>query len=146
MRRFLNITIITAVIFFISGCCHCKSIQKKNMRSLVGTEWKLIQLMGQSVKAENDQFTISFSEDGRLSGVGACNRIMGSYSIDQKRGIKIGQVATTMMACPGMDQEYAFTKVLGEVTHYEMDGPMLLLLNGGELQAVFQAQPKNDKK
>lgn len=46
-----------------------------------------------------------------------------------------------MMACPGMEQEDAFTKALEATTHYDMDGPMLLLLGDGELKAVFQAKP-----
>ena len=54
---------------------------------------------------------------------------------------RIGPIASTMMACPGMDEEDAFTKMLESVTHYDMDGPMLLLLRDGELRAVFQARP-----
>ena len=46
-----------------------------------------------------------------------------------------------VMAWPGMDEEDAFTKMLESVTHYDMDGPMLLLLSDGELRAVFQARP-----
>lgn len=46
-----------------------------------------------------------------------------------------------MMVCPGMEQEDAFTKALESTTHYDMDGPMLLLLSNGELRAVFQAKP-----
>ena len=42
---------------------------------------------------------------------------------------------------PGMEQEDAFTKALESTTHYDMDGPMLLLLSDGELRAVFQAKP-----
>lgn len=30
---------------------------------------------------------------------------------------------------------------LTATTHYEMDGPMLMLLSDGELRAVFQAKP-----
>ena len=58
-----------------------------------------------------------------------------------ERQLKIGPLAATMMACPGMDEEDAFTKMLESVTHYDMDGPMLLLLSDGELRAVFQARP-----
>mgnify|MGYP000004786835 FL=1 len=46
-----------------------------------------------------------------------------------------------MMACPDMDQERDYTEALEATTHYDMDGPMLLLLANGELRAVFQAQP-----
>ena len=107
-----------------------------------GTEWQLIQLGGKAVKPEEGKFTVTLLTEGnRLTGVGACNRLMGTYKTDGKRTLKIGPLASTMMACPGMEQEDAFTKMLESVTHYDMDGPMLLLLSDGELRAVFQAKP-----
>ena len=54
---------------------------------------------------------------------------------------RIGPIASTMMACPGMEQEDAFTKALEATTHFDMDGPMLLLLCDCVLKAVFQAKP-----
>lgn len=88
------------------------------------------------------KFTLTFlAEENRIAGVGACNRIMGKYEATEKGALKIGPLASTMMACPGMEQEDAFTKALESTTHYDMDGPMLLLLSDGELRAVFQAKP-----
>ena len=96
---------------------------------------------GHRVAAEG-KFTVTLLAEGnRLTGVGACNRLTGAYKTDGKRTLKIGPLAATMMACPGMDEEEAFTKMLESVTHYDMDGPMLLLLSDGELRAVFQARP-----
>lgn len=93
-------------------------------------------------KPEEGKFTVTLLAEGnRLTGVGACNRLTGAYKTDGKRTLKIGPLAATMMACPGMDEEDAFTKMLESVTHYDMDGPMLLLLSDGELRAVFQARP-----
>lgn len=66
---------------------------------------------------------------------------MGRYEATEKGALKIGPLASTMMVCPGMEQEDAFTKALESTTHYDMDGPMLLLLSDGELRAVFQAKP-----
>ncbi|MEG0808417.1 MAG: META domain-containing protein [Alistipes sp.] len=54
--------------------------------------------------------------------------------------MKIHQMASTMMACPGMDLEHKFTKALESTTHYDMDGSMLMLLCNGELRAVLQAK------
>ena len=48
---------------------------------------------------------------------------------------------STPIILTGMEQEDAFTKALESTTHYDMDGPMLLLLSNGELRAVFQAKP-----
>ena len=43
------------------------------------------------------------------------------------------------MACPEQEQEQKFFEALESTTHYDMDGPMLLLLREGELRAVLQA-------
>ena len=45
------------------------------------------------------------------------------------------------MACPDLKREQAFIEALESATHYDMDGPMLLILSDGELRAVFQAKP-----
>ena len=90
-------------------------------------EWRTsFQLGGKAVKPEEGKFTLTFlAEENRIAGVGACNRIMGKYEATEKGVLKIGPLASTMMACPGMEQEDAFTKALESTTHYDMDGPML---------------------
>ena len=142
MKILLRIAVVAVAGTLIAGCCNCRSYQKKTRRPLAGTEWQLIQLGGKAVKPEEGKFTVTLLAEGnRLTGVGACNRLTGAYKTDGKRTLKIGPLAATMMACPGMDEEGAFTKMLESVTHYDMDGPMLLLLSDGELRAVFQARP-----
>lgn len=142
MKIILKTTIAILIAALVAGCCNCRSYQKKNRRPLVETEWQLIQLGGQSIKPQEGRFSLTFLYEGnRIAGVGACNRLMGSYQATEKGAIKIGPLASTMMACPGMDQEQAFTAALEAATHYEMDGPMLLLLSNGDLKALFQAKP-----
>mgnify|MGYP002904752494 CR=1 FL=1 len=142
MKILLRIAVIAAVAALAAGCCKCRSYQKKNRRPLVGTEWQLVQLNGRAVKPQEGKFNLTFlAEENRFAGIGACNRLMGKYETTDKGALRIGPIASTMMACPGMDEEDAFTKMLESVTHYDMDGPMLLLLSDGELRAVFQARP-----
>ena len=120
MKILLKIAALAAVAALAAGCCSCRSYQKKNRRPLVGTEWQLIQLGGKAVKPEEGKFTLTFlAEENRIAGVGACNRIMGKYEATEK----------------------GVLKALESTTHYDMDGPMLLLLSDGELRAVFQAKP-----
>lgn len=141
MKILLRIAVIAAVAALAAGCCKCRSYQKKNRRPLVGTEWQLVQLNGRAVKPQEGKFNLTFlAEENRFAGVGACNRLMGKYETTDKGALRIGPIASTMMACPGMEQEDAFTKALEATTHYDMDGPMLLL-SDGELKAVFQAKP-----
>ncbi|WP_418991646.1 META domain-containing protein [Alistipes sp.] len=142
MKLITKIAFLAGVAALAAGCCHCRSYQKKTRRPLTGTEWQLIQLGGQTVQPEEGRFTLTLLAEGnRLAGVGACNRLTGSFETDAKRALKIGPVASTRMACPDMAREQAFIRALEQTTHYDMDGPMLLLLADGELRAVFQAVP-----
>ena len=126
----------------MAGCCHCRSYQRKTRRPLVGTEWRLIQLGGETIRSAEGCFTITLSADGgQLAGVGSCNRITGPYRSDDSRALTIGPLASTRMACPAPKRERDFIEALESATHYDMDGPMLLILSNGELRAVFQAAP-----
>lgn len=141
MKIVLKIAALAAIAALVAGCCNCRSYQKKNRRPLEQTQWQLVQLGGQSITPQEGKFTLTFlAEDKRLTGVGACNRITGSYETGEKGALKIGQMASTRMACPDMEQELSFMKAVESTTHYEMDGSMLMLLSNGDLQAVFQAK------
>lgn len=143
MKAFLlKLTACLALVGLTASCCNCRSFQKKTRQPLVGTEWQLIQLGGSSVTPNEEQFTITLGEDNRISGVGACNRLMGEYTLGEKNALTFGALASTRMACPGMDQESAFMQMFDSVVRYDMDGPMLLLLDAKDnLLAVFQAKP-----
>ena len=137
MKILLRIAVVAVTGALIAGCCNCRAYQKKARRPLAGTEWQLIQLGGETVRPEKGTFTLTLLAEGnRLTAVGACNRLSGIYKTDDKRTLKLGPIA-----CPGMEREHAFAQALEATTHYDMDGPMLLLLSNGELKAVFQAKP-----
>lgn len=144
MKTLCTITIALIAAALLSGCCACRSYQKRTRRPLEGTAWQLVQLDGRTVAAdkEPESFTIRFmAAEGRFAGKGACNRLFGPYVAGEKRSLKIGPIASTMMACPGVETERAFAAALEATTHYDMDGPMLMLLSDGELKAVLQARP-----
>ena len=142
MKNLLRMAVVTILSILMVGCCHCRSYQKKTRRPLVGTEWQLIQLGGETIQPQEGSFTVTLSADnGQITGVGACNRLSGPYKSDEKRSLKIGPLASTRMACPDLKREQAFIQALESATHYDMDGPMLLILSNGELRAVFQAKP-----
>ena len=99
MKILLRIAVIAAVAALAAGCCKCRSYQKKNRRPLVGTEWQLIQLDGRAIKPEEGKFYVMFlAEENRFAGVGACNRLMGKYETTDKGALRIGPIASTMMA------------------------------------------------
>jgi copper homeostasis protein (lipoprotein) len=100
-----------------------------------GTHWRLVELMGKPVPAPSDArrepYILLDSHEGKLSGSGGCNRIMGAFTIDDSGGLAFSGVASTRMMCPeGMDTEALLLKVLGEVDRYSMRGDSLLLSKG----------------
>ena len=136
------ITIIVAVVVFATavGCCACR--KGKNNLPLVGTEWHLEKMMERELNISPEQFVFTFSKDGAFGGVGACNRMMGDYTVTEKGGMTFGGVVSTRRMCPDAELETRFAQVLESTTHYEIDGDMLLLLSKGELRSVLKAVSK----
>ena len=137
MKRFFYIASILVVAALVAGCCACR--KGKNNLPLVGTQWHLVKLVERELNLSPEQFVFTFSKDGAFGGVGACNRMMGDYTTTEKGAMTFGPVAATRRMCPDAELEGRFSQVLESVTHYEIDGDMLLLLSKGELRAVLQA-------
>ncbi|MCX4262995.1 MAG: META domain-containing protein [Alistipes sp.] len=142
-RSFL--IMFAAALVAITGCCNCTS-RSREVKPLVGTDWHLVQIMGRDVQKPADSYTITFGQDGRLNGVGDCNRLMSEYKTDDSRKLTFEYPASTRMMCPDQASEDEFLQMLSRVTHYEMDGEQMLLLSNGELLAIFEALPEGEAK
>ena len=138
MKKLISILMVAMVVAAAVGCCPCR--KGKNSKPLVGTEWHVMTMMGQSVDVADDEFVFQFGKDGRFSGVGACNRMMGDYTVTDKGAIKFGALAGTRMMCPKVSLEADFTRIIHQATHYEIDGDMLIILSTGEAQMVLKAK------
>lgn len=141
MRNLATFILTAALaVALCAGCCPCR--KGKNNLSLQGREWHLVRMMNHDLNITTEQFVFTFAADGTFSGIGACNRIFGQYTIDAKRTMMFSNLASTKMMCPDSELEGEFSKILGQTTHYEIDGDMLLLLSNGDMQAVLQAVAK----
>ncbi len=108
-----------------------------------GVEWKITTLNGSEVKgAESDSYTILFGEEGRFSGKGECNRIIGSYKLSNSGELTIESKGATMMFCPNIEQEESFIKGLESVTRYKTKGGELQLFADKKQVATFKLQSK----
>jgi len=66
--------------------------------SIMG-EWRLAEVVdGDAIVTIASEATVSFGEDGSLTGSTGCNNLMGDYAVNGTT-IKVGPVATTKMAC-----------------------------------------------
>lgn len=134
----ISIFILLLCLFIIAGC---RSSQKttisqstpanKQNAELLETRWELTELTGTTVTRSNHSqrpINIVLKKDGnKVQGFSGCNTIMGKYELKEGNHIAFSAMASTMMACPDMNMETEFNKMLETVDNYSINGNVLSL-------------------
>ena len=137
-----KIIIAILSVAILTGCCSACRQRQKNAKPLQGTEWHMVQLGGTEMDLPINSFNLLLGVDNSIAGVAACNRLLGHFTVTEKQDISFGQVGTTMMLCPhNADLEAKFIEMLGGITHYDIDGDKLILMQDGVIKAIFKALP-----
>lgn len=106
-------------------------ILRKVDLALVEKYWKLIELFGNPVTAENtprEAHIIFNMDDNRFSGDAGCNRFSGSFQLKDPDRIVFSQAVSTRMMCiNGMDTEDKFLQVLNTADSYIIKNDTLIL-------------------
>ena len=127
------------------GCCSACRMRVKNAKPLEGTVWHLVKVGGESFTLPTDEFNIILNENN-LGGRGACNSLLGQYATGDKFALRFSHLGSTKMLCPHNEAlEMKLIQILSQTTHYDIDYDMLMLINKGEIIAVFQAQPQENR-
>ena len=92
---------------------------------LWGSAWRLEDLAGTRVLG-GAPATLEFTDEGRASGSGSCNRFNGVVTVENG-AIQFGGLAATRKACPEaiMRQEESYFAALRDAERYEADGESL---------------------
>lgn len=111
---------------------------------LRGTSWQATGVNNGKQAVVSDAtvsaITANFGADGRLTGSGGCNTYNASYRTVGQRIIRIGAVASTMMACDPavMATEHNYFTALSRSTRFTREGSVLTLRDAkGATQATF---------
>lgn len=79
-----------------------------------------------------------FVDENRVGGHDGCNQIMGKFTASAKT-ITFGKIASTMMACPGMDNTPAIGALLSDQTYdYSFGKGKLLFRQNGLVILVMK--------
>ncbi len=109
---------------------------------LEGTTWKLASMEAipaSAVDAEPDFFTLWFdAADTLVSGRTNCNRFFGKYALDGHR-LVMKNLGMTRMACPDLQYEEAFVRMLDEVNRYGIRKGELTFYDGDRALATFRS-------
>lgn len=95
--------------------------------ALTGTKWRLEDLAGVGV-LDRVQATLEFTEEGKVSGSGSCNRLHGAVTVSGGV-ITFGPLATTRKMCGEavMHQESEYLAALREAERFEVKEPFLYI-------------------
>ncbi|MEQ9314209.1 MAG: META domain-containing protein, partial [Henriciella sp.] len=95
---------------------------------ITGREWMVATMNGEPLHGTSTM-TMNFEEGGRLNGSAGCNSYTGSYKLNAGK-LTTGPIAMTRKACfgPLMEQEQAFTAILGATPRLSFNGAEALLL------------------
>ncbi len=92
--------------------------------------WKLIGIMGKAVvlnEKQREPYLMLKIENNRVQGFSGCNLMMGSYELKKGNRIHFSKMASTMMACPYLQEEREFLNVLEQVDNYTISEGVLML-------------------
>lgn len=109
--------------------------------------WVLTELKGVPVQlsgSRKDAFIEFSPADKRFSGNGGCNRINGSYTVEKKDHISLGEVVSTKMSCNDISFENAFLSTLSDVNRFETDGGVLLMKKNKEVILRFETRARGN--
>ena len=148
LKKYFGITLLGAMIA-LSGCetmptqTSASQISAINQANLVQRTWTATQLGNSMLKTEANHQNLPYlnfdAATQTVTGSDSCNRLSGSY-VAGRDTLQLGQLATTRMAClnnNNLDQK--FHEALNKVTHYQVYGKTLKLLDRhGNLLIQFE--------
>jgi heat shock protein HslJ len=129
--------VILTMGFLAVACATGRGNRERAPAEFVGREWVVEDVGGRGL-VDDSRVTLFFGSDGRLSGTGGCNRLLGNY-VRRDAKLEISAPAMTMMACPPalMEQERRFADVLSGVRRYEIDSTGALVLTSSDGRAIL---------
>ena len=107
-----------------------KVAPKANVADLNG-EWIISKVEGKTVEVvEKTPFITVNVADKKVHGTGGCNIFNGEFSQEENQpaSFRFGELATTMMAGPGMEQEGIILSALGKVRSFAVQADSTISL------------------
>lgn len=127
----------------IAGPLAEKFILRKIDDALIGHRWELVELMGKPVvdsAATGNEIFLQLDFDKlRVTGNAGCNRFFGHVELKPGNRITFSKIGSTLMACPQMEIESEFLKILRTTDSYSIrDGVLRLTRARMAPLAVFK--------
>lgn len=116
----------------------------KSMYTLAGTQWKLIELNGKSIKNKKTDFSyiVIESKDEHISGMIGCNTFSGNYMMSTAFNITFSSLVSGLKSCPN-NEDAELLNILEKVDSYVIINGKTLQLNKNLITPVAKFQAVN---
>jgi copper homeostasis protein (lipoprotein) len=95
-------------------------LAKRIGSEIVGVKWQLTELMGQQIADTQKPVYFTIDADMQVTGFAGCNRFFGKVALEQGQRLAFDKMASTMMACPALQQEGKLLKALEMADNYSL--------------------------
>lgn len=135
--RVIFLLVISLATYLVAGC----GLLGGNESELEGTKWTLDTIQGEPLAP---QFVVTAEfNDGRISGISACNSYGASYTA-RNGEMAMEAMAVTEMACVDdgvMELEQVYLQLIGTVKAYQVSEDRLDLLddNGAVVLSYYKS-------
>lgn len=130
MKNISRLLFILVAPLLMAACSSSKKAMNTSGASLTDTYWQLIEVQGQPVMPVGNaerQAHLTLHTGGRATGNGSCNQFSGNYELKENNRIHFSPMMATKMACPALNVESEFFKVLQNADSYFISGDTLQL-------------------
>ena len=132
MKHYFKTISLFCFSIILFSCNSTKKVKEDKTTGITEKYWKLIEIRGQKVTAENfaskEPHLILKSTDNRVNGNGGCNSFFGTYELDSTTNrISFSKIGATRMACLKPTVEAEFFNVLETVDNYTVKNDTLQL-------------------
>jgi heat shock protein HslJ len=136
MKKYIPILLV--IILILSACT--------SQTSQLSGKWKLIAygpLESMTPAIKDVDASLTFGDDGTVTGSGGCNSLGGKYDVKDKQ-ITFEEVTSTLMACDEavMTQEAIVTQVLTNTAEFEIEDQTLAITNNGMVLVLSAVSSK----
>ena len=119
--------ITLAVLILVLAACTAPAAAP----AFTNIPWKWVSLIetspaSQSMIADSQNLTITFTTDGKVSIKADCNMVQGTYTTSGSN-MTIQQGPSTMAFCGEQSSDVIFLQNLAKVANYKLDGNTLTL-------------------
>ncbi|MGS2761221.1 META domain-containing protein [Sinomicrobium sp. M5D2P9] len=139
-----NTARLLVMMLFVSAIVtSCNTTKTDPLTALSSATWKLDSFEGEKVDSTsfgNGMPYLEFDkEEMHVSGFSGCNRLMGGFTVQEENGISLDKLASTKMACMGVNKESEFMAALDKADHFKVKNKSLRLLSGKTELMTFVA-------